>query len=367
MAQSRGDELLKEIPHLNFAIGTDQIHMLPSVVKDIVEGKKNKIFLNERCDADAPGIDAHRVDEKTNQYSAFISIMRGCNRYCSYCIVPFVRGPEKSRSMQGVVDEAKMLVSKGIKEIMLLGQNVAAYGMGKGIPDVNASSPFADLLRNLNEIDGLKRIRFTSPHPAFFNHDLIRAIAELDKVCKNVHLPLQSGSNRILKLMNRPYSAERYRDIVSELKMAIPKITFSTDIIVGFPTETENEFELTRQMMRDVGFDNAFIFKYSPRRGTNSEKMSDDVPQEEKERRNQVLLNELEQYLICHNRSLIGKVFEILVDGPSKRNTLRWCGRTDGFKLVVFEPTGTLRPGDSIYVKINRSTPMTLYGEQIRV
>lgn len=279
MAQSRGDELLKSVPHLDFAIGTDQIHMLPSVVHDIETGKNRKIFLSERSEADTPGIDSHRLDESKKNYSAYISIMRGCNRYCSYCIVPFVRGPERSRNVDSIVNEARMLVSNGIKEIMLLGQNVAAFGLGKGIPAApDEPSPFADLLRKLNDIEGLRRIRFTSPHPAFFNHDLIQAIAGLPKVCKNVHLPLQSGSDRILKMMNRPYNSERYLNIVKELRTAEPNITFSTDVIVGFPTETEEDFLKTRNLMNDVGFDNAFIFKYSPRKGTASSRLNDDVP-----------------------------------------------------------------------------------------
>ena len=365
MAQSRGEELLQTIPHLDFAIGTDQIHQLPEVIGAILEGER-KIDRDERSGPDTPGIDVHRLDESGRHFSAFVSIMRGCNRYCSYCIVPYVRGPERSRDPQGIVDEVRSLAERGVCEVMLLGQNVAAYGLDGSVPPPPEDcSPFADLLARLQEIEGIRRIRFTSPHPAFFNRRLIHAIAELPKVCKNVHLPLQSGSDRILKLMNRPYTAEKYRDIVGNLKSLIPDITFSTDVIVGFPTETEEDFQMTRDLMNEVGFDNSYIFKYSPRKGTVSARMEDDVPQEEKERRNQILLKDLEDRLAVRNESLVGKTFEILLDGPSKRNPNRWSGRTDGFKLAVFEPKTALKPGDFIQVRIIRSTSMTLYGEQV--
>ncbi len=365
MAQSRGEELLKKVPHLDFAIGTDQIHLLPEVIGQIIAGKR-KIDRDQRSGADTPGIDAHRLDDSGKQFSTFISIMRGCNRYCSYCIVPYVRGPERSRNPQGIIDEARMLVDHGIKEIMLLGQNVAAYGLDASVPPPpDDCSPFADLLQELHKIDGLYRIRFTSPHPAFFNKKLIHTIAELPKVCKNIHLPMQSGSDRILKLMNRPYDSAKYLSIVNDLKNLIPGITFSTDVIVGFPGETEEDFLKTRDLMNEVAFDNSFIFKYSPRKGTVSARMDDDVPQEEKERRNQILLKDLEDRLVRKNQALIGQDFELLADGPSKRNPARWSGRTDHFKLAVFEPKTPLNPGDFVTVRVVRSTSMTLYAEQI--
>jgi len=363
MAQSRGDELLKKIPHLDFIIGTDQIHAIPDAVRSVLEGRR-KLDLRERCGADTPGIDMHRTDKIT--YQAYISIMRGCDRYCSYCIVPYVRGHERSRDFNSIVSEAEILASHGVREIMLLGQNVSAYGLDRHAPSLpDDLSPFADLLSAIAKIDGIERIRFTSPHPAFFNKKLIETIAEEDKVCKCIHLPLQSGSDRVLKLMNRPYNAKQYMKIIEHLRSLVPGIAFSTDVIVGFPTETAEEFEMTRTLMNQVRFDNAFIFKYSPRKGTLSAKMTDDVSQEEKERRNQVLLADLESWQCEKNAALVGTEQILMVEGPSKRNEKRWSGRTDTFKLAVFEPCAEIKPGDLIKVKIARSTPMTLYAEAI--
>ncbi len=366
MAQSRGEELLKKIKHLDFALGTDQIHAIADVVGNIIEERK-KMLRDERCDADTPGIDAHReAPAGEHVYSAFISIMRGCSRFCSYCIVPFTRGPERSRSMEPIVKEAQMLAQQGIKEIMLLGQNVAAYGLdGKAPPPPPDVSPFADLLEKLNDIEGLERIRFTSPHPAFFNEKLIDAVARLPKVCKSVHLPLQSGSDRILAKMNRPYTSARYLEIARSLREKVPGITFSTDVIVGFPTETEEDFNATRNLMKEIGFDNAYIFKYSPRKGTRSAKWEDDVPQEVKEERNQILLADLEESLKIRNAALKGQTFKVLAEGPSKRNPERWQGRTDTFKNVVFIPKTPIRPGDFADVTIGRTTSMTLYADDL--
>lgn len=366
MAQSRGEELLKNIRHLDFAVGTDQIHTIPDVVATLLE-KRGKQLIDARGGADTPGIDRHRLESgDEDSFSAFISIMRGCSRFCSYCIVPFTRGPERSRDADGIVREAEMLASHGVKEIMLLGQNVAAYGLdGKAPPPPPGVSPFADLLERLNGIEGLRRIRFTSPHPAFFNEKLIDAVARLPKVCKSIHLPLQSGSDRILAKMNRPYNAEQYLEIVRALRSKVPQMTFSTDVIVGFPTETEEDFEATRAVMKEVGFDNAYIFKYSPRKGTRSEKWGDDVPQEVKEERNRILLQDMEDALTVRNAALSGETFEVLAEGPSKRNPDRWQGRTDTFKNVVFIPPHPLKPGDLINIRIGRTTAMTLYGDML--
>lgn len=362
MAQSRGTELLKTIPHLNFAVGTDKIHELPEIVSDLAEKHKIESTGHDNL-SDVDGIDAHTVKRG---FSDFISIMRGCNRFCTYCIVPYARGRERSRSPESVVEEARKLAESGVKEIMLLGQNVAAYGID-GIRFPDDVSPFADLLESLAKIEGIKRIRFTSPHPAFFNTRLIDAVANTPKVCNSVHLPLQSGSDRILQAMNRPYTAKQYMHIVNELKRKCGEIAFSTDIIVGFPGETDEDFEETRRILNEVGYDNAYIFKYSPRKGTKAaELLADDVPQAVKEERNQILLADLAKTSERANDKFVGRTLEVLAEGVSKRNSARWCGRTELSKLVVFEPDEAIRPGELVQVHIKHATAMTLFGDLVR-
>ena len=361
MAQRCGEELLKTVPHLNFVVGTDRIHELPEIVASLPAPRKIAATGHDNLN-DVDGIDAHL----RRSFSDFITIMRGCNRYCSYCIVPYVRGRERSRSPESILEEARKLAEAGVKEIMLLGQNVAAYGID-GIHFPDTVSPFADLLEKLAEIDGIRRIRFTSPHPAFFNTRLIDAIAKTPKVCKSVHLPLQSGSDRILKAMNRPYTAKQYLHIVDSLKEKCGEIAFSTDIIVGFPGETDADFEATRAVLKRVAYDNAFIFKYSPRKGTKAaEQMVDDIPQSVKEERNRILLEDLAECSERANLPFVGRTIEVLAEGVSKRNAARWCGRSDLNKLVVFEPDGQIRPGDLVPVRIDHATAMTLFGKLVR-
>lgn len=361
MAQNRGEELLKKIPHLNFVLGTDKIHELPEIVRHHRPGSKVSDLEHDDI-RDAAGLDSHLP---VNGFKAYVSIMRGCDRFCSYCIVPYVRGRERSRSPEAVLDEIRALAGAGVKEVMLLGQNVAAYGV-KGLkmePDV---SPFADLLEAAARIEGIERIRFTSPHPAFFNKRLIECIANTPQVCKSVHLPLQSGSDRILKAMNRPYTAEEYLEIVRSLKeKCAGNIAFSTDIIVGFPGETEEDFEQTRRIMQEVEYDLAYIFKYSPRKGTRSAKMEDDVPQSVKEERNLILLGELEKSSLKANLKTVGQTLEVLAEGPSRRNPARWCGRTDQNRMTVFENSTGAAVGDKLRVRIDRATAMTLFGTVI--
>ncbi len=364
MAQNRGEELMAAIPHLDFTIGTGQLHRLTEILEKFIEDRQRNIDVREGKEV----LDGMGQHFPALGYSVFaqIAVTRGCNRFCSYCIVPHVRGREISREPADIIAEAEQLVANGAKEIMLLGQNVAAFGLGGDTspppPDV---SPFADLLADLNAVPGLERIRFTSPYPSYFSDKLIDAVASLPKVCKNIHLPLQSGSDRILKAMNRQYTAEKYLEIVGKLKAKIPDITFSTDIIVGFPGETQDDFNATREVMNEVAFDNAFIFKYSPRTGTPAAKMDDQVPKEVKEERNQILLTDLKERTKDHNVAYIGKTVEVLAEGPSKRNAARWSGRTSNAKMTIFEPTANIKPGDIVTVKINRSTSVSLFGQVI--
>ncbi len=361
MAQNKGAELLKTLPHLDFVIGTDKLHELP----EIINAEKKERYKDVRLETDydvLTSMSGHHVNAKQS-VSAYIAIMRGCNRFCSYCIVPFVRGREKSRKISDIVDEAKKLVEDGIKEVYLLGQNVAGFGLDGASPSMTRKeSPFAELLYELNKIEGLYRIRWISPHPAYFNDALIDAIIDCDKVCKSVHLPLQSGSNEILKRMNRPYTAEDYLSIVKKLKSKCKEITFSTDIIVGFPGETDDDFLATCAIMDEVKFDNAYLFKYSPREKTKAAEYADQLSQEIKEERHSILLKKLGKSATSNNLSCVGNTYDVLVEGASKRNSKRWTGRADGNQVVVFEPKDKVEVGDIVQIKIKESSSMTLFG-----
>ncbi|MBQ4329260.1 MAG: tRNA (N6-isopentenyl adenosine(37)-C2)-methylthiotransferase MiaB [Lentisphaeria bacterium] len=359
MAQRLGEELLAELPHLDFVLGTGQIHRALEMAESIAA--------NRRRIADT-AIAPEEIDmlgeHGKNSWSAQIAITRGCNRFCSYCIVPYVRGREVSRSRESIISEAKELAGSGVKEILLLGQNVAAYGLNGDIrPPRPGYSPFAELLEELNEIDGLERIRYTSPYVSYFNDRLISALASCKKVCHNIHLPLQSGSDRILAAMNRQYTAQSYREKAAELKAAIPDLTFSTDVIVGFPGEEESDFELTRSLMNEIGFEQAYIFKYSPRPGAKSALLADTVSEDEKLRRNNILLEDLEKRISAKLAAMTGKTCEVLCEGVSARNQERWTGRTGTNFVVHFEPVPGLKPGDLRQVKITRSGSVSLFGE----
>ncbi len=364
MAQRRGEELFHELPHLDFVLGTGQLHTLPDLLEQLAEERKRIVEVAESS-AVLTGMGCHYLTP--GSCTAQIAITRGCNRFCAYCIVPYVRGREISRDHDDVVREARELAEAGIREILLLGQNVAAYGLGGNInPPPPGVSPFADLLEELAKIDGIRRIRFTSPYVSYFNDRLIRAIAATPKVCRNIHLPLQSGSNRILRAMNRQYTAESYLETVEKLQAAMPEITFSTDVIVGFPGEEESDFNATRELMERVGFDNAFIFKYSPRPGTRAAALDDQVPQSVKEERNQLLLADLAARTHRHLRALVGTEQAVLVEGVSKRMQERWSGRTDGNRTVHFLPIDGLKAGDVVPVRILRAGNVSLFGEIVR-
>ena len=365
MAQNIGEKLLEDLPHLDFVIGTGQLHKLPEALNSIIEERKQLSLLVDAKDV-LTSMGTHYQMSKEKEYQASIAITRGCNRFCSYCIVPHVRGREISREIDDVVTEAKELVADGVREIMLLGQNVAAFGLnGDTNPPPDGVSPFADLLVELNKIEGLCRIRFVSPYPSYFNDKLIDTLGILDKVCHNIHLPLQSGSDRILKKMNRQYSAEQYLEIVDKLRKSMPDVSFSTDIIIGFPGERDKDFKATHEMMKKVGYMNAFIFKYSPRSGTPAADMEDQVLQNVKEERNQILLKELGRYTTENNASYVGSIQEVLVEGPSRRNKKRWAGKMKSFQVVIFDPSSDTERGQLVKVKITHSTSATLFGELV--
>lgn len=362
MAQRLGDKLLEEIPHLDFVLGTGQLHKLPQILKDI-SAKRSRSVLTEPSFEVLTGMDGH----DNLSWKAQIAITRGCNRFCSYCIVPYVRGREVSRDMDDVIREARNLAENGVKEILLLGQNVAAYGLnGDTRPPAPDHSPFAELLEKLNEIPGLLRIRYTSPYVSYFNDRLIRTLAAAEKVCRNIHLPLQSGSDRVLREMNRQYTRASYLEKVAQLKAAIPGVTFSTDVIVGFPGETDEDFAMTREVMNQVDFSQSFIFKYSPRPGAKSAELADSIPEEVKEERNQILLGDLAERVQKRLAGMVDMELEVLAEGVSPRNPDRWMGRTSDNFVVHFEPDADVVPGALCKVKVTRANPVSLVGKLIR-
>src|SRR5208283_777292 len=291
--------------------------------------------------------------------TAFVSIQQGCDMACTFCIVPKTRGDERSRPMDDIVDECRGLVDCGVREITLLGQIVTSYGR-RDPAAAGGVMPFVQLLERVQAIAGLARIRFTSPHPLGFRRELVEAYGRLSKLCGYVHLPLQSGSNRILRAMHRPYTRERYREIVDDLRRVRPDMHFSTDVIVGFPGETEEDFAQTRELFEAVNYDMAYIFKYSVRTGTPAAALAGQVPEEIKEVRNQILLRLLEKNSRRRNQLLVGTVQEVLVEGPDKKG-LRWMGRTGGNRTVHFDGSPRLA-GELVPVRIDRATTSALYG-----
>ena len=326
-----GEALKKKLPKLDFAVAPGELDRIPYVTK-------------------GDPLADHSL--KPSVFSAFVTVMTGCDNCCSYCIVPKVRGHEYSRPMDDIVREVECLANNGIKEVTLLGQSVLRYRC------------FPTLLRRLDGIAALERIRFTSAHPSGCTDELLAAYRDCKKVCRHLHLPVQSGSNRILKSMGRRYTREEYLAAVEKLHSFDPEFSVTSDVIVGYPGESEEDFELTRSLMNEAGFDNAFIFKYSPRPGTRSAKMEDDVTTAEKERRDQVLLADQEQRGQLRNERLIGTIREVLVEGPSKRNAMRWSGRDSGNRIVVWDATSG-ETGKLVRVKINAAHPQILLGELI--
>lgn len=363
MAQSKGEEITEKYGHVDVVVGTDQLHKIPELLKKAEEEKTQIVSRGLSRDI-LDRLDVH----PEGQISAQISIMRGCNEYCTYCIVPFTRGQEKSRPVASIIAEVKELVKRGVKEVMYLGQNITAYGIietRKNRTYDPKVSPFAELLRETAKIPEIKRIRFTSPHARYFNDDLIDTIANEPKISRMIHFPLQSGSSRILKLMRRRHTADDFMSWVNKLKAKIPNVTFSTDLIVGFPGETEEDFNATRDMCNEIDFDQEFIFRYSKRRNTPAAQMPNQLDEDVKMERNQILLGDLETRLTAKNQKLLNTEQEVLVEGPSKRNSERWNGRSINHKIVIFDPQDDIKVGDMIKVKITKATQHALYGEYI--
>ncbi len=369
MAQARGASLLQNLPHVDLVIGTQKFHRVAHYVAEALEKKSHRRM-------DDPRLAIVDLAEETRsqstireqqlapkQATAFVSIMQGCNMHCTFCIVPQTRGAERSRTIKEIVAEVRDLVARGVKEVTLLGQIVNLYGRHE-FPKINNNSPFVQLLGAVHDIDVLERVRFTSPHPIGFRHDLVEALSRLPKLMPHVHLPLQSGSNRILKAMHRTYTAEKYVDLVERLRQARAGLAITTDIIVGFPGETDGDYEQTRDLVERIQFDNAFVFRYSPRRETRAAEMPDQVDERTKEERNQDLLTIVNESARQAGERLVGREVEVLCEGPSKTNPARLMGRTRTNKIVVFEGGDEL-VRELVDVRIERATGFSLYGTPV--
>ena len=365
MAQRLGRDIFAKVPKLDFAVGTRRNGAIPSLVARVSAGEQGIAELSSPDEIpDAP--EAHN----DLGFLAYVTILLGCNRRCAYCIVPDVRGREYSRPAREIVAEIDALAKRGVREVTLLGQSVMNYGRMNPVwfdddppSRLGFTEPFARLLEAVDAIPGILRVRFTSGHPSGVTDELVRAMSTLPHVCHHLHLPVQSGSDPVLKRMRRGYTREGYLAACAKLRAAMPDFVLTTDVIVGFPGETEEDFEATRTLMDAADFGNAFIFKYSPRPGTPSAAWEDDVRDEEKCRRDQVLLADQDRRGQAQNERLVGTVQQVLTEGRSLRNASRWSGRSDGNKIVVFEPRPGVREGTIVPVRITRAAPQTLYGE----
>ncbi len=362
MAQSRGQELIDRLPDVDLVIGTQKFHRTADYLDEILNGRREKVVDVQEEENSQETIREHLLNGNgSKSVTAFVSIMQGCNQYCTFCIVPYTRGEERSRHIPDIVAECRELAARGVKEITLLGQIVTSYGK-RDVPPQDGKSAFVQLLEAVHDTEGIERIRFTSPHPKGYGDDLVAAYGRLPKLVESAHIPVQSGSDRVLKLMHRGYTRERFLEIVNKLRQAQPEIGLTTDFIVGFPGETEADFEETLSLVREVQFDQAYIFRYSERRDTPAAVMPGQVPKALREERNQRLLQLVNEVAGRRYDALVGARMQILVEGPSKKNPHRLTGRTRCNKIVVFEGSDR-HCGQIMDVKITRAGSFTLYGQ----
>ena len=355
MAQRMGEDLVKDKPYLDLVLGPDQIFRLPQYLQNHSDRARVAVC-SSREGFDRQTIWEHDIlPRRKTPFTSFVAISRGCDNFCSYCVVPYVRGPERHRPADQIRREVELLAQTGCREVTLIGQNVNSYHFG--------GNDFADLLRMVAEETKIDRIRFMTSHPKDLSDKLIDAIVALPKICEHIHLPLQSGSDKILRNMNRGYTSEDYLKLTDRIKVRIPEASITTDIIVGFPTETEEDFERTLDMVREVEFDSAFMFRYSVREGTKAALLDDDVPEEVKLRRLHVLIDLQKGISLKKNQRLVGKTFDVLVDDRSRRTPGKWKGKTNGNKTVVLEGDDDIL-GQIVRVTINEADGFTLFGKQ---
>lgn len=362
MAQSRGLALIDRLPDVDLVIGTQKFHRVAEYVDDLLAGRQTKIVDTAAEAGSQAAIREHLLDGASERsVTAFVSIMQGCNQHCTFCIVPATRGEERSRTIADIVAECRELAARGVKEITLLGQIVTSFAR-RDLPVKDGKSPFVQLIEAVHDIADLDRIRFTSPHPKGYGDDLVEAYGRLPKLVESAHLPVQSGSDRILTLMHRGYTRERYVELIRKLRAVRPGIGLCTDIIVGFPGETEEDFAATLSLVREVEFDQAFLFKYSERRDTLAATLPDQVPVELREERHQRLLALVNEIGRRRYEACLGRTMQILVEGPSKRNPARMMGRTRCNRIVVFDGSSRHR-GQLMDLRIERAGSFTLYGD----
>ena len=353
------DKLQKSYPFFDIVFGTHTLHKFPQDLYNVILNKKR---IEDIIDIDGEIIEGLPIKRNDN-IKASVTIMYGCNNFCSYCIVPYVRGRERSRKPEDIINEVRELADKGYKEITLLGQNVNSYMRNEVLENENEKiTSFAKLLYAVNEIKGIERIRFISPHPKDFTEDVIQAIKKCDKVCKLIHLPLQSGRSKVLKEMNRKYTKQQYLELVEKMKKEIPNLTLSTDIIVGFPGETDEEFEDTLDVVKKVNFEQVYMFIYSRRVGTPADRMQNQVPEEQKHIRFEKLKKLVEEQIEEKNKKYINTIQKVLVEGKSKNNEDMLTGRTDSNKVVIFKGNDNLI-GQIINLKIVSEHMWYLKGE----
>lgn len=349
------DTIKSKYPWVDIIFGTHNIHRFPELLEKVYSENKKIAETFEDSDQIVEGLPAKRL----YKHKSFVNIMYGCNNFCTYCIVPYTRGREKSRKPEDIVREITGLVADGVKEVTLLGQNVNSY---RGAGESGSECDFADLIYMINDIEGLERIRFMTSHPKDLSDKLIQAFVDCDKLCNYIHLPVQAGSDRVLRRMNRKYTREKYLEVVERLRKAVPDIAISTDIIVGFPGETEEDFEETLSLVRSVKYDSAFTFLYSVRQGTPAAEYEDQIPEEVKHQRFDRLVDAVNADSAEKNAAYKGRIERVLVEGVSKKNENTLTGRTEGFKLVDFEG-GRELIGQMVNVEITEGKTFSLTGK----
>jgi tRNA-2-methylthio-N6-dimethylallyladenosine synthase len=355
LAQQEGEDIFRRAPWVSLVCGSASYRKLPQLIQELEAGNRRVTGL----DTDTDETFETEVTRRDNPWRAYLTIIEGCDKACSYCVVPFTRGPERSRTSASILEEVRKLADVGYTEVQLLGQTVNSYA------DPSARKMrFSELLVAVAEVKGIRRVRFTTSHPRDFGKDIVEAIEAVPGICEHVHLPVQSGSTKVLKAMARTYTREEYLEKVAMLRAAKREISLTTDIIVGFPGEAEKDFEETLSLLDEAQYDGAFSFKYSPRPNTPSLKMEDAIPEEEKSRRLAILIERQREIQRARNERLVGENFEVMVEGKSRRE-LQWSGHTSSNKVMNFTSTREESLGDYVQVRVVGATPNSLVGEKV--